>query len=167
MTRYALDTDVIISLERVDAGSWLDGRGPLPVVVTDVVWSELVAPGDTLARAQKYAGAIAGGVTPLLPDTPEAETFLALQQPPKTEGPGEHSVIAYCHHHADVIAVLQDKGALRRGVEEIRSRILSFHGFLEELVSKGHLNWKEATAMATRYRVSYSHARLPVWWPTT
>jgi hypothetical protein len=164
---FALDTDVIISLERADAGTRLDARGTLPVIVTDVVWGELGAPGDTLARAQKYADALSGGATPLLPDTPEAETFLSLQHPPKTEGPGEHSVIAYCHHHLDVIAVLQDKGALRRGVEEIRTRILSFHGFLEALVSRGHLNWTEATAMSTRYRVSYSHARLPVWWPTT
>lgn len=76
-------------------------------------------------------------------------------------------MIAYCHHNSDVIAVLQDKGALRRGVEEIRTRILSFHGFLEVLVSRGHLDWKEATAMATKYRANYSHARLPVWWPTT
>jgi hypothetical protein len=168
VTRYALDTDVIIALELVDAGTGLDQRGPLPVVVTDVVWGELVAPGDPLARARNYAGAIlAGDVTQFLPDTPEAETFLALQQPPKTEGPGEHSVIAYCHHHPDAIGVLQDKGALRRGVEEIRKRIISFHGFLEVLVSAGHLDWKEATAMATRYRRQYPHARLPVWWPVT
>lgn len=167
MSRYALDTDVVIALEMVDGGTGLDHRGPLPVVVTDVVWGELVAGNDPFARAQKYAHAIAGNVTQLLPDTPEAETFLVLQQPPKTEGPGEHSVIAYCSHHEDAIAVLQDKGALRRGIEEIRTRVLSFHGFLDVLVSGGHLDWKEATAMASRYRRQYPHARLPVWWPAT
>lgn len=165
MTSYVLDTDVLIALERVDAGIGLDRRGPLPVVVTDVVWSELHAPADSLDRARKYASAIAGPATQLLPNSPEAETFLLLQQPPKTEGPGEHSVIAFSYHHPETIAVLQDKMALRRAVEELRGRVLSFHGLLDVLVSTGRLDRKEASGMAARYRRQYSHARLPVWWP--
>lgn len=63
MTRFVLDTDVIIALEQV--GSGLVARGELPVIVTDVVWDELEAPGDDRARAQKFARAIAGKVTVL------------------------------------------------------------------------------------------------------
>lgn len=165
MTRYVLDADVVIALDLADAGAGHGRLRPLPVVITEVVWDELDAPGDPLGRARKFAETIAGAATPLAPDSAEAETFLALQQPPKTEGPGEHSVIAHCHHHPETIAVLQDKAALRRGVEELRGRVLSFHGLLGALVSDGHLDWKEASAMAARYRRQYSHARLPVWWP--
>lgn len=136
----------------------------MPVVVTDAVWDELDAPGDPESRAQKFAKAIAGGVTVFEADSPEAATLVALQEPPKTEGPGEHSVIAYCHHHPETIAVLQDKAAVRRGVEELRGRVLSFHGFVGELVSRGHVGWAEARAMAVRYRRRYSHARVPIWW---
>ncbi len=164
MNRYVLDSDVTIALELVAAGSNL-GRRPLPVVVTDVVWDELHAPGDPHNRARTFAQNIAGSVTELAPDSAEAETFLSLQATPKTEGPGEHSVIAYCYHHLDTIAVLQDKGALRRAIEELRGRILSFHGFLAALVAEGHIGWEEATVIAARYRRQYVQSRLPVWWP--
>lgn len=63
-----------------------------------------------------------------------------LQEAPKTEGPGEHSVIAYCHHHPEAIAVLRDKAAVRRGIEELRGRVLSFHGLVGELVTRGHVS---------------------------
>jgi hypothetical protein len=164
VTRFVLDTDVVISLEQAGSSFSLGSRGPLPVIVTDVVWDELEAPGDTAVRAQKFAKAIAGEVTALAADSPEAATLVALQEPPKTEGPGEHSVIAYCHHHPEAIAVLQDKAALRRGIEELRGRVLSFHGLVGELVGRGHVSWMEARAMATRYRRQYNHARVPVWW---
>ncbi len=165
MTGFVLDADVIIALELADRGTGLAARGALPVVVTDVVWEELGAPGDTEARTQTFAKAIAGDVMVFQADSAEAATLVALQQPPKAEGPGEHSVIAYCQHHPEVIAVLQDKAALRRGVEELRGRVLSFHGFVGELVARGHLNWTEARTLAARYRRQYGHARIPVWWP--
>jgi hypothetical protein len=165
VTTFVLDTDVLIALAQVESGTGLSARGPLPVVVTDVVWDELEAPGDRLARAQKLAKAISGGITVLEPDSPEAGTLVSLQHAPRTEGPGEHSVIAYCHHHAGAVAVLQDKAALRRGVEELRGRVLSFHGFVGELVDRRYIDWADARAMAAKYRRQYVHARVPVWWP--
>jgi len=165
VTQFVLDTDVVIALELASRGLDLASRGALPVIVTDVVWDELEAPGDTEVRAQKFARAIAGDVTALLADSPEAATLVTLQEAPKTEGPGEHSVIAYCHHHPETIAVLQDKAAVRRGIEELRGRVLSFHGLVGDLVGRGHVSWAEARTMATRYRRQYDHARIPVWWP--
>ncbi len=164
MIRFVIDTDVVIALEKAGSGLELGSRGTLPVIVTDVVWDELEAPGDTEVRAQKFAKAIAGAITALVADSPEAATLVALQEAPKTEGPGEHSVIAYCHHHPEAIAVLQDKAAVRRGIEELRGRVLSFHGLVGELVDRGHVSWAEARTMATRYRRQYNHARIPVWW---
>jgi len=165
VTRFVLDTDVVIALERACSGLGLGSRGALPVILTDVVWDELEAPGDTARRAQEFAKAIAGDVTALVADSPEAATLVALQASPKTEGPGEHSVIAYCHHHHEAIAVLQDRAAVRRGIEELRGRVLSFHGLVGELVDRGHVSWPEARAMANRYRRQYNHARIPIWWP--
>ena len=148
MTRFVLDTDVIIALEQV--GSGLAARGELPVIVTDVVWDELEAPGDDRARAQNFARAIAGKVTVLQADSPEAATLVALQEAPRIEGAGEHSVIACCHHHPESVAVLQDKAALRRAVEE--------------LVERGYVTWAEARTMSTKYRRQFNHARVPIWW---
>ncbi len=162
MTRFVLDTDVLISLEMTAGGLGLSERGKVPVVVTDVVWEELIAPGDPNARAQAFAQALAGVVTELQPGSAPAETLVALQQEPTTEGPGEHSVIAYCVHDREAIAVLQDKGAIRRGVEELRGRVM---GFLGELVERGILTWPEAHTAAAKYRRQYNHARVPVWWP--
>jgi len=162
VTRFVLDTDVIIALEQV--GSGLAARGELPVIVTDVVWDELEAPGDDRARAQNFARAIAGKVTVLQADSPEAATLVALQEAPRIEGAGEHSVIACCHHHPESVAVLQDKAALRRAVEELRGRVLSFHGLVGELVERGHVTWADARTMSTKYRRQFNHARVPIWW---
>lgn len=166
MTRFVLDTDVVIALEKAGDALRLGSRGPFPVILTDVVWDELEAPGDIEVRAQRFAKAIAGDVITLEADSPEAATMVALQEAPKIEGPGEHSVIAYCHHHPEAIAVLQDKAAVRRSIEELRGRVLSFHGLVGELVTRGHVSWGEARIMASRYRRQYNHARIPVWWPS-
>jgi hypothetical protein len=91
--------------------------------------------------------------------------MVALQEAPRAEGAGEHSVIAYCHHHPDSIAVLLDKAALRRAVEELRGRVLSFHGVVGELAERGHVTWAEARTMSTKYRRQFNHARVPIWWP--
>jgi hypothetical protein len=163
--RFVLDSDVLIALEKAGSNLGLGSRGGLPVIVTDVVWDELEAPGDNLHRAQGFARAIAGEITVLEAESAEAATWVALQGSPRTEGAGEHSVIAYCLHHPETIAVLQDKAALRRAVEELRGRVLSFHGFVGELVDRGHFSWDEARSVAARYRRKYSHARTPVWWP--
>jgi hypothetical protein len=166
VTRYVIDTDVIIALRNADAASTLGTRGELPLLVTDVVWDELRAPGDAEARNEKYAQAIAGKATQINPESPEAATFLGLQAAlPKPEGPGELSVIAYCHHHLDTTAVLMDKAALRRAVEELRGRVLSFQGFIGALMTDGLLDLPEANAIVARYRKQYVHARVPVWWP--
>ena len=58
-----------------------------------------------------------------------------------------------------------DKAAIRRAVEELRGRVLSFQGLLASLVTGGYLEWADATAIAARYRQLFSHARLPIWWP--
>ncbi|MCM2335039.1 MAG: hypothetical protein NDI82_13985 [Anaeromyxobacteraceae bacterium] len=165
MTRFVLDTDVLISLEMTSAGLGLAARSKVPVVVTDVVWEELTAPGDPYARAQAFTKALAGEVTELEAGSPAAATLVALQQGPKTEGPGEHSVIAFCFHDSEAVAVLQDKGGIRRGVEELRGRVISFMGFLGVLVERGILTWPEAHTVAARYRRQYNHARVPAWWP--
>jgi hypothetical protein len=165
VTRYVLDTDVVIALQRADAQSVLASRGLLPVVITDVVWDELRAPGDPGARSITFAGTIARTPTVLEADSVEAGTLLQLQGAPKTEGPGEHSVIAYCHHHVDTTAVLMDKAAIRRAVEELRGRVLSLQGLLAALVTDGYLEWADASLVAARYRQHFSHARVPIWWP--
>jgi hypothetical protein len=131
-----------------------------------VVWGELHAPGDPGRRSIAFAQGIAGSATILLPDSAEAATFLQLQGEPKTEGAGEHSVIAYCHHHPDTIAIVMDKAAIRRAVEELRGRVLSFQGMLGALVADRYLEWADANAVAARYRQLFSHARMPVWWRT-
>jgi hypothetical protein len=163
--RFVLDTDIVISMEKTFRELKLGDRGGLPVIVTDVVWDELEAPGDDQHRTRTFATAIAGKVTVLEAESAEAATWVALQGDPRTEGPGEHSVIAHCIHHPDTIAVLQDKAALRRAVEELRGRVLSFHGLVGALVDRGHVAWDEARGLAARYRRTYSHARTPVWWP--
>jgi len=163
--RLVLDSDVIIALEQAGAEIRSDVGRVLPLVVTDVVWDELEAPGDRQHRAQAFATAIAGHVTVLQANSPEAGTWAALQSDPRTEGAGEHSVIAYCVHHPDSIGVFQDKAALRRAVEELRGRVLSFHGLIGELVDGGHLSWERARAVASRYRRQFTHARPPLWWP--
>jgi hypothetical protein len=89
----------------------------------------------------------AGKVTVLQADSPEAATL-----------------VVYCHHHPESVAVLQDKAALRRAVEELRGRVLSFHGLVGELVERGHVTWAEARTMSTKYRRQFNHARVPIWW---
>ena len=114
--------------------------GPFPVVLTDVVWDEFVegpkrngANATTIADAAAIATAVAGKATDLFAGTPEAEAFAKLCLPPMTEHVGELSLIAYATVHADVTAVLLDRKALHRGVEELRGRVLSLHSFLEAL----------------------------------
>lgn len=91
----------------------------------------------------------------------DADVIIALELADRGTG-----LAARGAFHPEAIAVLQDKAALRRGVEELRGRVLSFHGFVGELVARGHLNWTEARALAVRYRRQYGHARIPVWWPS-
>jgi hypothetical protein len=165
VTGYVLDTDVVIALRTADVTGMLSGRGPFPVIITDIVWDELSAPGDRQARNQKYAQDLAGEATPLDVNSAEAATLLSLQAPPVTEGAGEHSVIAYCHHHPGALAVLQDQKALRRAIEELPGRVLSFHGLLKAFVELERLDWTAASVLATAYRRQYTHSRLPIWWP--
>lgn len=133
MTNLVVDSDILINIQKAGFADQVAALGRLPVVITDVVWSELTvsaqlagAKAATVAQAHKLLSAIAGAATVLQPQSPEAESFADLQLPPETEGIGEHSVIAYALHHSNDVAVLLDRRALHRGVEELRGRVISF-----------------------------------------
>ena len=73
---------------------------------------------------RKFLAAIAGSPTVIEPMSPEAAALAKLSAPPVKEDPGELSVIAYAYHHPDTIAVLHDRAAVFRGIEELRGRTL-------------------------------------------
>lgn len=167
MTRYAVDTDILANIQRAGHAETLGRLGPLPVVITDAVWDELTvnarlsgAPPRWVKEADDMLRAIAGAPMLLLPQSPEARTLVQLQHPPPTEGLGEHSVIAYAFHHADVTVVLNDRRALHR----VRGRILSWHGFLEALRSGHGLTKRAADELSSWYCTRFVPQRPPVWW---
>ncbi len=171
MSRYAVDTDVLANIQRAGHAMSLQRLGALPVIITDIVWDELTvnaARGGAAPRivqeAQALLCAIAGAPTVLEPESLETKTLVQLQSPPATEGLGEHSVIAYAYHHADVTAVLHDKRALHRGVEELRGRVLSFHGFLDVLRTQHGLQGRSADEISHWYCTRFKPQRRPLWW---
>ena len=140
-TKYVVDSDVLVNIQRSGFAPQVTALGRIPVLITDVVWDELTveaglngARTETVAEAEAMLRALAGAPTVLQPESPEAATLADLQQEPATEGAGEHSVIARAFHHAGEIAVLLDRRALHRGVEELRGRVISFHAFLSFLM---------------------------------
>jgi hypothetical protein len=171
MSLYAVDTDVLVNIQRAGHAGTLQQLGLLPVIITDTVWDELTinaaqhgAPPKIVQQALAMLTAIAGAPTVLSPQSAEAQTFVQLQKPPATEGIGEHSVIAYAYHHPEVTAVLHDRKALHRGVEELRGRVLSFHGFLG-LLRTGHgLPTQAANQISDWYCAQFKPQRRPVWW---
>ena len=108
--------------------------------------------------------AIAGAPMVLMPQSPEARTLVQLQLPPPTEGLGEHSVIAYAFHHADVTVVLNDRRALHRCIEELRGRVVSWHGFLDVLRSGHGLTKRAAEELSAWYCSRFVPQRPPIWW---
>lgn len=170
MTRYVVDSDILINIQKSGHAHSIAGLGPLPVVITDMVWSELTvgatlngAQMSTVSDAESMLKAIAHAPSILSPESLEAETFADLQRPPETEGVGEHSVIAYTLHNPNDVAVLLDRKAMYRGVEELRGRVLSFFGFLDVLRRKG-LRGADAYAIGKWYVAGHKPARPPLWW---
>ncbi len=108
--------------------------------------------------------AIAGSPMTMTPESPEARTLIQLQLPPPTEGLGEHSVIAYAYHHGDVTAVLNDRRALHRSIEELRGRVVSWHGFLEVLCARHGLTKRAADELSSWYCTRFIPQRPPIWW---
>ncbi|WIG94190.1 hypothetical protein [Myxococcus sp. SDU36] len=163
---YALDADIIIPVQKSGQMDAFKSVGRLPVLVTDVVWEEVI--GGTDARQRENADlcevlqAIAGGPTELLPETPEALDFVRLDAP--RYGPGERSMIAYALHHPEVTLVLNDKLAIHRAIEELRGeRVLSLHGWLRAMESHG-LQRKIAEAVSAAFCRSHQPHRPPLWW---
>jgi predicted nucleic acid-binding protein len=172
MTRYAIDTDVLARIQRARHVSTLSKLGRLPVVVTDTVWEELTvvarskgnAPASEIEEMERMLEAIAGRPTELELDTVEAEAFGRLHsRPDRAEDAGEHSIIAYASIHEDVIAVLFDRRALFRAVEELRGRVLSIHGFLDVLRTRHGLAPLEADDLSQKIRKAASIPQ-PLWW---
>lgn len=168
--QFVVDTDIFANIQRSRLSARVAALGRLPVVVTDVVWDELTtgakekgARQDTVDEAEAMLTALAGVPSVLEPQSPEAATLADLQRPPATEGAGEHSVIARTYHHQGETAVLLDRRALHRGVEELRGRVISFHGFLEVLIKHG-LSREDAELISRSYLQKYPHLRAPTWW---
>lgn len=165
-----MDTDILANIQRARFAARVAALGRLPIVVTDVVWDELTigaklkgARQETVEEAEALLRALAGAPTVLQPESAEAAILADLQRPPETEGAGEHSVIAHAYHHSDETAVLLDRRAMYRGVEELRGRVISFHGFLEYLVNHG-LGRADADQISRWYLQQNAALRAPVWW---
>jgi predicted nucleic acid-binding protein len=166
--RYALDADVIIRLQKSEQMEALKAVGRLPVVVTDVVWDEVI--GESEGRQsmreneqlRELLHVIAGGPTEIHPQTPEALAFAQLDAP--KFGAGERSMIAYALSHPDVTVVLIDKLALHRAIEELRGeRVLSLHGWLRAMEPYG-LGRRIAQAISSAFCKAYPQHRPPLWW---
>ncbi|MBI5542768.1 MAG: hypothetical protein HY901_02690 [Deltaproteobacteria bacterium] len=171
MARYAIDSDVLGTIQRSGYSAEIGALGRLPVVITDAVWDELTinaaANGSNAASvraAEDLLKAIAGGPTVLEPATPEAVTLDALHGDVATEDLGEHSIMAYTVHNPDVMAVLIDKRATCRAVEEVRGRVLSLHGFLDVLRAEHRLDRRVASAISQYFCVRHKPTVPPLWW---
>jgi hypothetical protein len=166
VTSYAVDSDVFVHIQRLRFSEDFAKCGRLPIVVTDVVWSEVCSSKDDRANAemQKLLTSIGGSPRIIDPETPEAATFARLEQAPKGEHPGEHSIIALAINDPQLVPVLLDRQALSRAIEELRRRpILSMHGFLDELVASNLVPRDLARGFAHAYRRRCSVA-VPHWW---
>lgn len=171
MNQYALDTDILANIQRAGHADTLVQLGRLPVVVTDTVWEELTIVAErtgkvrpsTIAEMRQMLDSIAGSPVSLEPATPEAEAFAHLHSHSGAEDAGEHSVISYAFVHKEVTAVLFDRRALFRGVEELRGRVLSIHGFLDVLRTHYGLAAKDAEDISRKICASKSIVQ-PLWW---
>lgn len=166
--RLVLDADIVIAVESARMREEISATGPWPIVVTDVVWSELVddCPRAHVDGMKKVLSALAVAPTELHTETAESHALGALLQvPTQKEGAGELSVIAYTLCHPEAIAVLKDRRAVVRAVEEMRERILSFHGMLDWLVREGCLPSSIAQRLSAQYLKVNNGTVRPLWWP--
>jgi hypothetical protein len=142
-------------------------------VVTDTVWDELTVMAEstgkvrpeTLVEMKELLVAIADAPTLLEPATPESNAYARLHLGSDTENAGEHSLIAYASEHLDVTAVLFDRKALHRAVEELRGRVLSIHGFLDVLRTQHGLSASDAESISHKICSAKSIVH-PLWWPS-
>lgn len=72
-------------------------------------------------------------------------------------------MIAYAYQHPETTAVLQDRAAVFRGVEELQGRVLSIHGLLGRLRSDHGLPAADAQRISDHYRKRYTPTRSPLW----
>lgn len=171
MIRYAIDTDVLAIIQRIRHAKTLIQLGPLPVIITDTVWDELTIGAErtgkphrsTISEMRELLKTIAGEPTRLEPATPEIEAFVRLHSNSSTEDAGEHSLIAYASQHTDIVAVLFDRTALHRAVEELRGRVLSIHGFLDVLRTHHGLSGTDADSISRNVCAARSVVQ-PLWW---
>lgn len=146
---FLLDTDVVVALQK----SQLAGKiRTLPIIITDAVWDELLIndlSNHVLQDRESLLRAMVGGPTILMPETDEARSVAELEAPDSAKfGLGERSIIAYAMHHPDAVAVLLDKLAVHRAIEELNSgQVMSLHRALHALEKRGlPLEVSEATS---------------------
>lgn len=170
MTRYALDTDVLAMLQRSRAIEAFLSLGPLPVLITDAVWDEMTVvaaakgiPSQVVDEATRLLESIAVSPTAIEPGTPEGDYLSRIHITESAEDLGEHTVIALSLCHGDVTPVLFDRKAIHRGVEELRGRTLSIHGFLGVLRESHGLSPSAATSIST-WICKAKNVVAPVWW---
>jgi hypothetical protein len=157
-------------LQQARALDVLRALGELPVVVTDAVWDEMtivaLAKGKPLSvveEATALLGAMASSRTTIEPGTPEGEYLARIHVTESAEDLGEHTVIAIALAHDDITPVLFDRKAVHRGVEELRGRVLSVHGFLGVL--REHHGLPRAAAAAISSWICKAKCVVaPLWW---
>lgn len=165
--RYALDTDVIVRLQKAGQVAALKSVGRLPIVVTEYVWDELIdqaaaLPQRVVDERRELLSAMVDSPTELLPETPESLDFNRLKE--SGLGPGERSIMAYALHHPDVKLVLLDRLALHRAIEEFQGQqVLSLHGALRALEPHGVTRQMADAISASFCRENKPH-RPPLWW---
>lgn len=140
-------------------------------MITEEVWYEVTeraaahgAYPATVDEMRKFLVAVVGAPTAIAPMSQEAESLARLLAPPAKEDPGELSVIAYAFHHPEAIAVLHDRAAVFRGVEELRGRVISIHGLLGHLRSNHSLSLADAQRISDHYCKRHTPTRSPLWW---
>lgn len=168
---FVVDADILGILQRAEALASIQALGALPWVITDEVWYEVTdraaahgAYPATVDEMRKFMAAVAGSPTVITPMSPEAESLARLSAPPVREDPGELSVIAYSFHHPDVTAVLHDRAAVFRGIEELCGRVISIHGLLGRLRANHGLPLADAQRISDYYCKRHTPTRSPLWW---
>lgn len=166
-----IDADILGILQRAECLAPVQALGRLPWVITDEVWYELTdqaaargAYPATADEMRRFLATVAGAPTVIVPMSPEAEALVRLSAPPVKEDPGELSVIAYAYQHPEATAVLHDRAAVFRGVEELRGRVLSIHGLLGRLSGEHGLPAADAQRISNHYCKRHTPARSPLWW---
>ncbi len=176
---FAPDADVLASFQRARQEQALLAVGRLPVLVTDVVWDELVlgpvlkAPHGIGSREADHRRQQAETMKQLLKGIASAPTeiaagsstasILARLQMVRPEGPGEDSVIALALSRPEVIPVLMDRPALARAIEEVPRRVLSIHGFLRVL-ERDHGVPRATGDAVSDYLQRARNFVAPLWW---